>query len=235
MTPTPHNQLVVDDLHFEIRRSSRRKTLELIVDRGGELIIAAPDDLAESVMEDFVREKRFWLYTKIAEKEARRHETPDKEFVDGEGFPYLGRSYRLLLVDDQDAPLKLVNGRFRLRRNLADRGREVFVAWYTGHAEAWLPRRVDEWAGRMGVDVAGIEVQDLGFRWGSCSSSGTVNFHWATILLPASIVDYVIVHELAHLIEPHHTPAFWDVVERAMPDYERRKGWLAEHGHGVLL
>lgn len=235
MTASTPNKLIVDDLHFEIRRSSRRKTLELIVDRGGELLIVAPDGLDESVMEEFVREKRFWLYTKIAEKDARRHEAPDKEFVDGEGFPYLGRSYRLLLVDDQNTPLKLLNGRFRLRRELTHNGREVFIEWYTEHAEAWLAKRVDEWAGRMGVDVSGIEVQDLGFRWGSCSESGTVNFHWATILLPASIVDYVIVHELAHVVEPHHTPAFWDVVERSMPDYEQRKTWLAEHGHRLLF
>jgi predicted metal-dependent hydrolase len=235
MTTTPQTELVVDDLHFEIRRSARRKTLELIVDRGGELIIAAPDDLAESVMEEFVREKRFWLYTKIAEKEARRHETTDKEFVDGEGFPYLGRSYRLLLVDDQGVPLKLVSGRFCLRRELAAEGRDVFVDWYTEHAEVWLERRVGEWASRMGLGVAGIDVQELGFRWGSCSNSGNLNFHWATILLPASIVDYVIVHELAHLREPHHSSEFWRVVERTMPVYERRKTWLASHGHRELL
>lgn len=235
MNAGPHDELVVDDLHFEIRRSSRRKTLELIVDRGGELIIAAPNDLDESVMEDFVREKRFWLYTKLAEKETRRHKTPDKEFVDGEGFLYLGRSYRLLLVDEQDAPLKLLSGRFRLRRTLTTKGRNVFVKWYTSHAKTWIKRRISEWEGRMGATITGVQVQDLGFRWGSCSSSGMVNFHWATILLPASIVDYVIVHELAHLIEPNHTPAFWGLVERVMPDYEQRKSWLATHGHRHML
>lgn len=227
--------LVVDDLAFEVRRSARRKTLELIVDRGGELVIAAPDDLDESVMADFVREKRFWIYTKIAEKEARRHELPAKEFVSGEGFPYLGRTYRLKLVDEQDAPLKLIKGRFCLRRELADEGRDIFVEWYTRHAEAWLRPRVDEWAARMGVDLPLIAVRDLGFRWGSCGSSGTLNFHWAAILLPASVVEYVIVHELAHLIEPNHTHDFWRIVGSSMSDYIERKAWLAAHGHGILL
>jgi predicted metal-dependent hydrolase len=63
------------------------------------------------------------------------------------------------------------------------------------------------WATRIGVEPKGIEVRDLGFRWGSCGKAGSVNFHWTTILLPAGGVDYVIVHELAHLIEPNHTQA----------------------------
>ena len=93
----------------------------------------------------------------------------------------------------------------------------------SAHAQPWLERRVRGFAPRLDVGVAGVRVLDLGFRWGSCGAGGALNFHWAVILLPPRIVDYVIVHELAHLHERHHTPAFWRRVERAMPDYERRK------------
>ena len=82
----------------------------------------------------------------------------------------------------------------------------------------------------MGVAPTGLEIRDLGHRWGSCAKSAKLNFHWATILLPASIVEYVVVHELAHLAEPNHTPEFWLRVERTMPDYAQRRQWLAEHG-----
>lgn len=222
--------LTIDDLTFEVRRSGRRKTVELIVDRDGELIISAPDGLDESVMADFVREKRFWLYTKLAEKEALSQPVQAKEFVSGEGFPYLGRSYRLLLVDQQDQPLKLEAGRFRLLRSETVNGREHFIGWYIDHALPWLRRRVRLWAPRVGGGAAEVDVRELGFRWGSCSRNRNVNFHWATILLPASIVEYVVVHELVHLLEANHTPDFWLRVERALPDYEQRKAWLAEHG-----
>jgi predicted metal-dependent hydrolase len=222
--------LTVDDLAFEVRRSPRRKTLEITLDRAGELIIAAPPDAGRDVLEGFVREKRFWLYTKMAEKASRHQPLDTKEFVSGEGFPYLGRSYRLLLVSKQDVPLKLAAGRFKLLRSLAPEGREHFVHWYTEHARVWLPRRAAGWAQRMGVEPNGIEVRDLGFRWGSCGKAGNVNFHWATILLPVSLVDYVVAHELAHLVEPNHTPEFWLRVGRALPEYEQRKSWLAEHG-----
>jgi predicted metal-dependent hydrolase len=228
--------LVVDDLAFEVRRSARRKTLEITVDRGGELIIASPPGVADDVLADFVREKKFWLYTKIAEKEALQQPVGGKEFVSGEGFPYLGRSYRLLLVDEQDVPLRLEAGRFKLRRNQAAQGRVQFIRWYTNHAAPWLRKRVEGWASRMGVKAKGVEVRDLGFRWGSCGQAGGVNFHWATILLPPGVVDYVVVHELAHLVEPNHTPEFWQRVARTLPEYEQRKAWLAEHGgrHVVL-
>lgn len=228
--------LTVDDLTFEVRRSSGRKTLEITVDRGGALSICAPPGVEKVRMADFVREKQFWLYTKLAEKEARQQPVGGKELVSGEGFPYLGRSYRLLLVDDQDLPLKLEAGRFKLRRALAQEGREQFVRWYSEHARPWLRQRTKGWASRMGAEPAGVEVRDLGFRWGSCTQAGNINFHWATILLPVSVVDYVIVHELAHLVEPNHTPEFWLRVGRALPEYEQSKTWLAEHGgqHVVL-
>ena len=226
----------VDDLTFEVRHSARRKTLEITIDRGGELIISSPPGVPDAQLTDFVREKRFWIYAKIAEKESLQQPVVGKEFVSGEGFPYLGRSYRLLLVDEQSVPLKLEAGRFKLVRDQADQGREHFVRWYTEHARPWLRKRVEKWASRMGVEPAGVEVRDLGFRWGSCGRAGGVNFHWATILLPVSVVDYVVVHELAHLVEPNHTPEFWARVGRALPEYEQRKAWLAEHGgsHVVL-
>ena len=222
--------LTIDEMTFEVRRSVRRKTLEIIVDRGGELRIAAPPGVEPEAMTDFVREKRFWIYTKLAEKEALRRPVVAKEFVSGEGFPYLGRSYRLLLVNQQDRPLKLTAGRFRLLRGEVDRGRNHFIDWYTEHARRWLRRKVQGWAPRIGVEPKGVEVRDLGFRWGSCGKRGVLLFHWASILLPPSIVEYLVVHELAHLVEPNHTPNFWLTVERTMPDYEARKAWLAEHG-----
>ena len=222
--------LTVDDLKLEVRWSSRRRTLGLTVERDGSLTVRAPEGVDVATVEDFVREKRSWVYRKLAEKKAMQSRIAVKQYVSGEGFPYLGRSYRLLLVDEQDVPLKLEAGRFRLRRSDVEQGREHFVRWYSEHARRWLKRRVDLFAPRLGVSPTGLDIRDLGHRWGSCSTSGKLNFHWATILLPVSIIEYVIVHELAHLAEANHSPAFWLRVERTMPDYAERRRWLAEHG-----
>lgn len=227
--------LTVDDLEFEVRWSPRRKTLQITVDREGELVVSAPEGTDPARMEEFIREKQFWIYTKLAEKEALRQPVTAKEFVNGEGFPYLGRSYRLLLVDEQDVPLKLERGRFSLLREDAADGRRLFINWYTKHARPWLARRVGRFTPLVGVVPSRVEVRDLGFRWGSCGESGTVNFHWASILLPPSVIEYIIVHELVHLHESHHTPEFWRRVERALPDFEALRERLAMRGNSLAV
>ncbi|WP_084545013.1 M48 family metallopeptidase [Derxia gummosa] len=230
--PAPVNApgLQVDDLSFTLRRSAGRRTMQITVERDGALVLLAPPEVDEAALRAFVLEKRFWIYTRLAEKDRLQRQVPRREFVDGEGFLYLGRSHRLRLVDEQDVPLKLAAGRFRLRRDALPDAREHFIRWYGERARAWLSGRVAEYRSRMEVAPAGVKVQDLGYRWGSCGRGDWLYFHWKAILLPARIAEYVVVHEIAHLHEPHHTPAFWLRVERAMPDYAQRKAWLAEHG-----
>jgi predicted metal-dependent hydrolase len=224
------SQLVVDDLCLEIRRSPRRKSVQITVDRGGELLVSAPDDCSRSAMERFVREKRFWIYSKLAQKGALAPSAPKKQFVSGEGFRYLGRSYRLLLVSRQDVPVKLERGRFKMLRSAAEQGAAHMIGWYCERGKPWIENRVDTFRRRVHVEPAAVTVQHLGYRWGSCSKGARLFFHWRTVLLPPPVVDYVIVHELVHLLEAHHTPAFWSRVERAMPDFAWRKQWLAERG-----
>ena len=225
--------LNVDDLHFDVVLSARRRTIEVSVERDGALVLRAPERATAPRLEAFIRQKRPWIYRKLAEKKTLHHTVPAKEFVSGEGFSYLGRSYRLFLVNKQAVPLRLEAGRFRLRRSDAGQARAHFVRWYTEHGRTWLGRRVAMLAPGLRVRSAGVDVRDLGYRWGSCGRSGTLNFHWRTVLFPPSIVDYVLVHELVHLHERNHTPEFWARVERAMPDYSRRKAWLAERGNQV--
>lgn len=225
--------MVVDDLQFTVQRSARRRTMQITVERDGGLVLLAPPQVGDDQLRAFVEEKRFWIYTKLAAKDRLQRTVPRKEFVGGEGFLYLGRSHRLKLIDEQDMPLKLVAGRFCLRRDALPAARDHFIHWYSERAKAWLSGRVAEYQSRMEVEPAGVKLQDLGYRWGSCGKGNWLYFHWKTILLPARIAEYVVVHEIAHLHEPHHTPAFWLRVERAMPDYAQRKVWLAEHGIDV--
>lgn len=233
LAPVKLPMLQVNDLLFEVRRSASRRTMQITVERDGELVLSAPPEVDEAALRTFVLEKRLWIYTKLAEKDRLQRQVPRKEFVSGEGFLYLGRSHRLKLLDTQDVPLKLVAGRFCLRRGDVPLARDHFIRWYTERAKTWLANRVAEYQARMEVSPAGVKVQDLGYRWGSCGKGDWLYFHWKAILLPARIAEYVVVHEIAHLHEPHHTPAFWLRVERAMPDYAQRKAWLAEHGIDV--
>lgn len=234
------DSLVVDGLDFTLKRSPKRKTVGITIDRDGSLVLHAPVDVPERAIEEYAREKRLWIHTKLAEKELLVWPTRTKEFVTGEGFHYLGRSYRLLLVDpsshsDASPPLRLHQGRFQLRRDQQDRGREHFIAWYSDHALPWLRRRVDLLADRVAIASPAIRVRDLSFRWASCGRGETLNFHWRTILLPPRIIEYLVAHELVHLHEPNHSSKFWQRLERAMPDFRARRRWLSENGGEYYL
>lgn len=225
-----HQSLTVNDLHLRLHRSARRKTMQITVERDGTLILSAPPEIEEQRLRQFVAEKSFWIYSRLAEKDRLQRAIPTKDYVNGEGFLYLGRSYRLKLVEEQEVPLKLSAGRFCLLRNKLPNAREHFVRWYSDHARNWLTSRVKLYQARMELAPGGVRVQDLGYRWGSCGKGAQLYFHWKTILLPKHIAEYVVVHEMVHLHEPHHTPEFWLRLERVMPDYAQRKVWLAEHG-----
>jgi predicted metal-dependent hydrolase len=227
-----HN-ITIDDLTFELRWSAKRKTIGITIGRMGELILSAPVDCPQEIIERAAREKYRWIYTKLAQKEMLCKTPPTKEFVNGEGFYYLGRSYRLRLIPPiTNAPsLELRNDRFLLREDEVEHGEAHFINWYITQGQPWLQQRVETFIHRVGAAPQGIKVQPLGFRWGSCGRNNMLYFHWRTMLLPSPVIDYIVVHELVHLYERHHQHSFWELVAQAMPDYAIHKRWLAENGN----
>ncbi len=227
------NALVVGDLKFAVRRSDRRRTMQITVERDGSLTMTAPPKCQREQLEKFARAKRLWVYEKLALKD----ELPPsvrKEFVSGEGFPYLGRSHRLQLVADDRAPLRLAAGRFKLPRAATRAGEQLFIGWYIEHAQLWLEARVAAWAARLGVTPSSVTVRDQGYRWASCGAGGRLYFHWRVIQLPPRLIDYLIVHELVHLTHDDHGRAFWAAVARAMPDHDQRRVELRTLGPAVV-
>lgn len=235
VTPGPAGRLRVGDLDIDVTVSPRRRTVRLTVERDASVTAVVPPGVDEDTLARLVRSKRRWLYAKLAEKRTLAAERPDKEFVSGEGFSYLGRSYRLLIVDEAPEPVQLVRGRLRLRRDCLDDPARHLARWYRRAGQRWLPRRAAPWARRMAVPLGELRVRPLGYRWGSCGPDGNVNIHWATMQLPVDLVDYVLVHELAHVHQPNHGREFWRLVERAMPDYETRRDLLTRAGARLWL
>lgn len=227
--------LTVGDLTLTVAPASERATLEITVDRDGTLILRAPVGVTRERAEQFVETKRPWVYRKLAEKDALVGPPVVKQFVDGEGFAYLGRNHRLRIIPEGDR-VRLDQGRFLMPAHLADRGTETMRRWYRQTGTPWLQRRATPWINRLGRDDVDIAVGDLGYRWGSARpDTNRINIHWATLQLPPSLIDYVIAHELAHLIEPTHSSAYWNQVERLMPDYETRRDALGAVGKNVWL
>jgi predicted metal-dependent hydrolase len=219
--------LVVDNLEFEVRRSPRRKTLGLTVDRAGELVVHSPETASEAELRKWVGKKLLWVHQKLLRKEMYNGGVRRLETVSGESIAYLGQNYRLKIVKDQSTPLRFDGQWFLLRENDRSNAPRHFRAWYQAAGAEWLNERVRFWKPKVGMAASKIVVGELGFRWGSCGKNGVLHFNWRLLQLPVFLVDYVVAHELAHLHERNHTPTFWRILDRVLPDWKERKDALS--------
>jgi predicted metal-dependent hydrolase len=226
--------LQLSGLEFEVRRSERRKTLGLTVDRVGELVVHVPSGTSAEDLSSWVGKKLLWVYRKLAVKEASAQKTRAPEYVTGETFWYLGRGYRLKIIDRQDQPLRFDGTSFTLRRD-ARPAETHFRRWYIETGADWVKRRVDALSSRTATSPERVTVRDLGFRWGSCGRNGVLYFNWKVLQLPVRLVDYVIMHELVHLNEARHGSDFWSALGRAMPDWQKRKDVLDKQASEYLI
>jgi predicted metal-dependent hydrolase len=225
------------DISYEVVRS-RRSTTDIVVERNGKIVVRAPASLPDERIEDIVEAKRYWIYKTLAEWRDLNATRVLREYRNGEGFLYLGRSYRLLLVADQEEPVELKDGRFCLRRDFVVRGdvataQATFRDYYVLRGQERITQRVNFYAPKVGVKPNGMDVRELGYRWASCSPSGKLAFHWKCMMAPPKIIDYIVVHELCHMHQGDHTDAFWNEVDKILPDYEERKEWLRKNGAGL--
>ena len=219
---------------YTVKRS-KRKTLSIYIERDGTVSVLAPEENTDTEIDAIVTQKSYQIYKHLAEHEELNATKTQREIANGESFLYLGRNYRLQLVKDQDVPLKLKDGHFYLLKTLKDEAQEVFKSFYREKALPRITSRVEYYKGQMGVTPGTIRVMELQNRWASCSRNGDLNFHWKCLMSPLTVLDYIIVHEMAHLIHDNHSEAFWNIVDKIIPDYRERKAWLKFNGAGMDL
>lgn len=220
---------------YTVKRS-QRKTLSIYLERDGSISVLAPESFTDEQIHSIVRSKNFQLYKYLAERDELNATRSLREIVSGETFPYLGRNYRLQLVDSQPVPLLLKEGYFCLKYEDKGKAQEIFKEFYRSKGVPRITKRVQHFKEQMGVETGQVRVMDLQHRWASCTvSTGDLNFHWKCMMAPLSILDYIIVHEMAHLKYDNHSDAFWNEVDKIMPDHRERKQWLRFNGAGMDL
>lgn len=203
-----------------------RKTLAIEVHADGRVIVRAPLRTSRREIDLVVAAKEDWIRRKQADLARQALRVPKtKTFSEGESFPYLGDAYLLKLVEKQAQALEL-DGTFNLRRSDLPRAGQVFEAWYKAQARRIFEARVAEISRLNGFHPNRLRLSSARTRWGSCSAKGSISLTWRLVMAPPSIIDYVIVHELVHLIEHNHSSRFWARVEAIVPDYRLRRKWL---------
>jgi predicted metal-dependent hydrolase len=178
-----------------------------------------------------VNEKQDWIFSKQKLISERISDMSTKEFVDGENYYYLGTQYPLVIIPRQNKSLVLEEGCFKLRQASINNPRNAFINWYRAQARKIFTERVNLNSSNLGLAYNSIRVTGAQTRWGSCGSGGSLNFSWRLVMAPLDIIDYVIIHELAHLLVRDHSKKFWSQVESWQPDFQERRRWLKENGY----
>ena len=230
----------IRDIEYQLLPSRSRRTTDIVIERDGVVTVRSPIGCTPEQIDAVVESKRLWIYRNLAEWKVLNASAVLREWVNGETFLYLGRAYRLALVTDQDCSLQLKEGRFRLDSKVLEKGgtaaaKQAFATYYASKGQRRLGDRIQHFSPKVGVLVAGHTIKDIGYRWASCGKRDHLNFHWKCMMAPLKIIDYIVVHELCHLHHRNHSDAFWNEVDKVMPDYHERKAWLRKHGASLTV
>ena len=223
---------------YEFRRA-RRRSIGFVVGLDG-LSVSAPRWVALAEVEQALQAKAGWILRKLQEQQERSQRLQATKVVwqDGTSLPYLGETVIVLLdgrvtgaqlnTDGQALP-----GVPRLTLHLGlphtatqEQIRELVQSWLQRQARQVFEERCAHFAPQLGVRIKRLSLSSAATRWGSASASGAVRLNWRLVHFALPVIDYVVTHELAHLREMNHSPAFWDVVRSVLPDFERHRGAL---------
>jgi predicted metal-dependent hydrolase len=217
----------------DIIRSSRRKTAAIKIQKG-KVFVMVPERLSMALIESLVTQKTRW----IKEKLAIQHEIiaiKPKEFVSGEAFSYLGRYHPLKIESGLYPAIQLHQDELvvSVRDKAADNAKaikQLLIKWYKKQAESELRDKTESYSRIIGVNPSSVTIKSFKSRWGSCSVTGGIQYNWKIMIAPDRVVNYVVIHELCHILHHNHSPAFWKAVERYCHDYRDCSAWLKING-----
>jgi predicted metal-dependent hydrolase len=212
-----------------IRISPRARRVGLRIDAAERRVeVILPRGVSERTGLRFLAAKRAWVTARL---EALPKPVP---FIEGAMVPLLGVPHRICRdLDPAAPPVRIVDGEIRVRGDPEHQARRV-RDHLAAAARAELVPRVRRLAARIGRDVARVNVRDTRSRWGSCSGQGSLSFSWRLIFAPEPVLEYVVAHEVAHLVEMNHGPRFWRLVESLTPNTAAPRAWLKRHRNQLL-
>jgi predicted metal-dependent hydrolase len=212
-----------------------RKTISMKISDNSQIIVSAPTFISDSKIKEILKEKEKWITETLRNMEDRINEDSNLK----EGILYLGRMYKIELHNVKHNSLKIIfdNSMFNLyipevltEKDKLLHSKELLIKWYKIQARRVFEERVNYYSNILKVSPNRIAIKDQKFRWGSCSSKGNINLNYRLIMAPIEVINYVVVHELCHLVHLNHFKDFWELVEVILPDYLKCKEWLKING-----
>jgi predicted metal-dependent hydrolase len=228
-----------------LRSRRRRRSIGFDMEPPAMLRISAPMRMSLSTIQFLVKKHSSWITRRLGELKTQDLRPHHQRFTDNDAVIYLGHKFRLQVTCDERAPQGVRVWPRRMEINIhADgssaeaRRQEVrleIMLWLKKRAKAKLQKRMDYWAERLNVKYKKLAVGNADRRWGSCNAQNMIRLNWRLILAPLTLLDYVVVHELAHIPHKNHSPCFWRCVASVVPDYLARRKHLRRIGSGLVL
>ncbi len=206
------------------------------------LTLTIPSPLSQKELNGIIQEKEDWIVKNYDRLDKLLQQIPQLKFEDGTKIPYLGEELFLVLKreerDSNNISIKHQKDQIIIEAGY-DNSSSVLVrvleAWYREEAKQVFDHRIPLYAKIIGVKYNKIFIKDQKTRWGSCSSQGNLNFNFRLVMGPLFVLDYIIIHELCHIVHPNHSRAFWTLVHKHCPKYKEAKKWLQGKGHTIKL
>lgn len=220
-----------------IKSRKRKKTLSLTITETGDIVVQAPYHMPVGEIDAFFKRKKHWIEDKLRQLQERPSAPLSGSLTNSRSLLFQGKAYPLVLKSD-GLPAELftfIDGRFNLNSRILHHRKAIVRAWYEGQARAYFPQRVTHYGTLFGLQASGIRISRAQSRWGSCSPKNVLAFTWRLMMAPPPVIDYVVIHELAHIREKNHSRSFWSLVAAMMPEYAAHRQWLKTHGHQLLL
>lgn len=209
---------------------SNRKTMSIVIERDRSVTVRVPHDTSEELVEQEIEKRKRNIFRKINHNQKYPLEKQTKEFVSGESLLYLGNTYQLFVVDKSIDGV-IFDSKFIISKQNQKRAKQLFKEWYQNSATEIIVPKAIAIAKQIGVSFNKINILDLKYRWGSCTPKDNIHFNWRLIKAPMNVIEYIIVHELTHLLEANHTPEFWNRVKTSLPRFTSAKKWLLDYGY----
>jgi predicted metal-dependent hydrolase len=216
--------LAGEEVTYEVSRSD--DATQPRIDAGIDGITVVLPSTIEGDPETLLADNASWVLEKKTKFDRYRAVIPDRTFEAGEQFPYFGEDHELIVEPRQKS--EIVDETIRLRRCAVEQStvERALRNFYRREAREHFSDRLEHFAGEMGLAYNNVQIRNQRTRWGSCSTNGIISLNWRLMMAPPDIIDYVVVHELAHLQEPNHTTEFWRLVGEYDPDYTEHADWL---------
>lgn len=216
------------EISYSIKYSAR-KSISIIVERDRSVLVRAPLNTSEELIAKEINKRKRLLQQKIEHNQKYSFPKQSKEFVSGETLLYLGKNYKLYVTDTANEEI-IFDNKFFISKINQNQANKLFREWYIKSATEIIVPRTKAIAKQLGVAYQNINIIDLKYRWGSCTPKDNIHFNWRIIKAPIIVIEYIIVHELTHLLEANHTPEFWNRVAVMQPNFEKAKEWLKKFG-----